>query len=244
MTGQACNDLLETARSILSSAEASYRDALLRLGGVLHEFVVTFMLQGDQVPAVRRDAFTREKAIRAAADGLRQPMPRISSLIATAMTVPLLSDGGNVGALCWNAIQRFACLVRRRRPDRDIGFRPGRNGLSLAASEEWVVKEEFEGRAQEVFRRAVADGVSNTEAKARAIEVTQSKHAAAAFYQKKRRKETAESVAKVAAVAAPGDIAGMLFEGIRDHPEASVIVAHLSRMVAESKPRRKLSFAS
>jgi hypothetical protein len=150
--------LLAEADKLYRQASGQYRDGIICVGRLLHEFVIAYLIEGDSLPNHRRHKakITRKTGVRLAAERLGVKPDRVHHLILIAMSADLLSDGGNVGNLAAETIYRFRVFICR------VGFGDAK-GLSstvreISRCETWEVKPEFHDVAKKMFRRAVVEG--------------------------------------------------------------------------------------
>lgn len=127
------SELLERARSVYAACLRQYRDGLLEVGRLLHEFVLARVGTGGP----------RKRAVLEAAEGLGIDGDRVRRLIATAMVVEYLGGGLPLGAgIGHHAIYRFFVFVER--PD--------------VRGEVWRAKPAFREAATGLFKRAALEG--------------------------------------------------------------------------------------
>jgi hypothetical protein len=206
-----CDDLLEQARVVYRGATECYRDALLETGRLLHRFVLSSLQGGDGVPDKRRQrtGFTRAAAVKKAAAALGATIEDVSRLIAVAMAAGLLADEAGVGPLAWNTVGLFVRFVRRKNGRKH----PGRDGDPVSDCERWELRREYDGRAVNLFRKAVRAGMNYEEVRPAALALYATVKAPRRTRRPPRRQETALQVMRAAAaIASPGDLADTLFD--------------------------------
>ena len=145
-------DILERAANLYRAAAANYRDALLQVGQLLHEFILENLEIGQRMNKEERNrlGLNRGKLVLRCAIRLHTQVCNIHRYIMTAMVVKLLSDGMELGSFGHDAIRRFSVFIRRQRCQRD--------DQPVTDRERWVIREGFEESAKALFRRAVKEG--------------------------------------------------------------------------------------
>lgn len=161
-------EILEKAAAIYSQSRAEYRDGLLKVGAILHDFVLAHLREGDRLmdqPNGEKyrleGGFTRRRAIHIAEERLRRKPGVIQNWISAAMVVDLLSKDRAVGPLSYGAILLFSRFIQRRiagiKHLNGKRVMPGRLGYKPSEGEQWMVRPQFDGRAQTLFQQAVSE---------------------------------------------------------------------------------------
>ena len=140
-----------------SSCHILHRDNQLQIGKALHEYVLAFLAEGDDLNECERlrRKLTRERATQIAADRLGALNHRINHLIRAAMTVELLSDG-DLGTMPIRTIILFGRLVRRRR-EHIVKWSKNDNKPPSSVRETWSIVEGLENQVKQLFRKAVKE---------------------------------------------------------------------------------------
>lgn len=112
MSAATAESLLTKAAALYKRAEMDYRDNLLSVGRLLHEFVFTSLRATDGRWRQHRPV-TREGLMAEAAKKLDVRLHRVTELIIPAMTVDLLSGKGGYGNLGIRSLLRFGVLIHR-----------------------------------------------------------------------------------------------------------------------------------
>jgi len=231
------DDLLTQAEAIWRSAERNYRDSLLQVGRLLHEFIVEQLRCGDGVKKRQRlkAGFTREVAIKKCAAQLGIPTVKVMAMIRIAMTADLLGQDG-FGAMGWTHLHYLAAFVERVKLNKKGESTP------LSATESWRIKPEYDGTAQDVFRRVREEKLSQRQTfqligdtikwprrpiNSKRIAIVE-QHAGA--------RDLLESISKVSS---PRDLAEILFEAIETADDPKAVAAHLQRLLAELPVKKK-----
>ncbi len=231
-------EILESARALYLRGERTYRDTLLDVGRKLHEYVLAYLREGDGVNENTRMVrkITRKQAMRNAADSLGTKPPRIGDYIKTAMVADLLSDGA-LGNLGHASIYRFGCFIGRKRQTRDI-----RHPLEISCREEWACKPKYEVSAKALFRRAVAENMTQLQV---VDAVARLFNGDSPFSRRQNRKPLDKAAGDIGQLkkqlrlASPGDVAELivgLIEESADPPSVAICLQrHLERFASRKK---------
>ncbi len=162
--------ILDEVAGLWFGSRAAYRDALLRVGDLLQEFLLAKAVEaaGLSSKAMVCAERCREDAVTEAATRLKAMRNRVYALVATSQAVALLSGGLGVGQLSYSALTAFKHVVARlgalpgskdfrrgyRRPEDTLEYR--------LAREVWSVKPGLGYDPRELFGRAVAEGWTTT----------------------------------------------------------------------------------
>lgn len=153
--------LLEQADNAFRSGRAGYRDAMVRTGRLLRDYVSLRLSEGDGLSegARRKAGACRGKATRDAADRLGTTNDKVNELIRVAVAADLLSGGRPVVNLTYAAVRCFRAVIYRpgsglrcRRSLKDVG------AIESSGRARWEVRPEYAGRAEALFREADAGG--------------------------------------------------------------------------------------
>lgn len=157
--------ILEQAAGIYLAAGKQYRDAMLQVGRLLHEYVLARLREGDLLnEAERREAgATRSRAVLDAARRLGVRAGRVNELIRTAMAEQLLGEGRGAGDLSYASVRHFGVLVARRRHKEVRRSRAGKAARrpdqpEPSDREVWVAREIKHGDPKALFRKHVEAG--------------------------------------------------------------------------------------
>lgn len=155
---------LDAAHALWSSSRKAHRDARVSVGRLLHEFILVNLRKHDALGEGQRRAHgaTRRVLVGQATERLGLDDSTVNDLIRTAMTVDLLSDGGELGDLSYSSIRAFRLVVARKTHAGTTVSRVSASGRDDSAAlpssvEEWQVKPTAAAVAVETFRRAVAE---------------------------------------------------------------------------------------
>lgn len=153
--------LLAQAEDAFRSGRAGYRDAMVRAGRLLRDYVAARLREGDGLPEAgrRKAGACRGKATRDAADRLGTTNAKVNELIRVAAAADLLSGGRPVASLSYASLRCFRAVIHRparglkcRRSLKDVG------GPEASDRARWEVRPEYAGRAEALFREADAGG--------------------------------------------------------------------------------------
>lgn len=233
-------DLLEQAKALYLSGVAAYRDALLDVGRLLHQFVLARLEEGDGLSEESRfkARLTRRAVVETAATALGVNRQRVNNLIVTAMAADLLG-GGIVGDMGIQAIYRFRVYVRRRHGLRGVDA-GRRNGPPVSDMERWEIKPGFEKKAKAEFERAVTQGYTQLDAKMAADKSGAAKPTMSRRknpFRSDERATAVETVRKSAKQASPGDVADLCMEiiGATADPRATALALQARLAVYASR---------
>jgi hypothetical protein len=142
--------LLQEASSLFSVSRKDYRNAMLRVGGLLHRFILARVSEGKGMTNYGRIGKNccRYRAVEEAAARLDVSKRRICELIHTNRMVELLGNGDPVGNLSWHTLRLFNVFVQRpsvRQGDRDQTKR-----------EQWVLRDKIGEKGRDLFLKAVS----------------------------------------------------------------------------------------
>ncbi len=143
------SSILEEAKKLYHSGRESYRDALLGVGRLFHEYILARLVEGEGHSNRQRRRSTAARRRLAVTDllaGMNIRRGRYQILLGAAMVVDVLAEGdmrrlGNLGQV---AISRFARFLHRGQEANN-------------AAEDWTVKPGAEVKARELLARAAAD---------------------------------------------------------------------------------------
>lgn len=224
-------EILDEAAALWASSRKRYRDETLRVGRLLHDYVLAWLREAEALPQDVRNAkkLSREYATKTAADRLGVTGARINSTIHHAMIVVLLSNDGDCGGLSLSAVRYFRVLVRRRRCKltdaraNPSDERPDR--IAPSGREVWEVLPRYAETGPELFRRAARESWKHDEVRsAVALLTAKSAKAAKASESSPRRDPSPTRIhgpervdlRSLARVAAPRDLAEMIVSMISE----------------------------
>lgn len=235
-------DLLDRAFSVWTSALAAYRNRCLDVGRTLHEFVRAHLAEGDgKSEEVRlRRGLSRQHAVAVAATKLKVTRDKVNQLIQVSQAVDLLSDGGSVGNLSYDALRWFRLGVRRRitcsaagRNERRASGAPAGTVVEPSETESWEVRDQ---RYVVLFRRAATEGWPADEVRS-AVSTPRRERADVGTPEKERRRAEqgsgdAAPINLLSAVRAgtPRDVADMILRLVAASEDPQLV----SRLVADS----------
>lgn len=153
------DELLAKAKATLAEGRANYRDAMIEVGGTLHDFVLARLREGDEFGYLARvrKKITRERVMAEAAAALGVSATWVALVVWTAQIVRLLG-GGDCGGLLFKSLLKFKRLiVRELAPTANRQHRKGEASLA----EQWRVRPGFEESGPALFRRAAEGGWSS-----------------------------------------------------------------------------------
>jgi hypothetical protein len=244
--------ILEQARELYRQGIANHRDCLLKVGELLHKFVLEKLRESEQSTYNVRIRLkqTREAFIHQAADSLQTDIQDIGRLIGASMVAELLAPPEGLGAIPWATIHRFCRFVCRHRMSKGewVSFRVGIPVIP-SQQETWMIKEGFEESAKELFARAVSEVWAKPRAEAEVVRLFRDDGVPVHRGSRKDRKRTASSPVRrttgqqfnSARAASPGDVADMCMELIEAAAEPAAVIARLRGLLDRYKP--KLSMA-
>ncbi len=149
--------LVVEAATLWSTTRRGYKEGMLRVGHLLHRYVLGRLAQGDGMSEANRimAGAVRQGATADAAARLGISVFAVNNLIRAWAAVDLFSDGGETGGLAHSCLRVFGASVRRA--GKGKGIRRGRfdGGVPASELERWVPAEDWAGP---MFRRAVAEG--------------------------------------------------------------------------------------
>ena len=198
--------ILDKAAQVWVASRTDYRDAMLRVGRLLHEYVLARLNEG-----ARRMHATREVAER-----LKIRVLQVNMLMCAEKAVELLG-AGDAGELPWSGIKEFRITVQRDREKR------GRRDRS-PGQESWVV---VVPEAAELFRRAASEGwdVLKIRHAVRTICGKQTKdYSAPHGYQGKAGAGPASDLLIVAKVGTARDLTDLLLQAARSANDPLAVV--------------------
>lgn len=149
-------DLLTRAVELWTSTRRQYRDGLLEVGQLLHEFILSRLIEGDGKNEAQRALIgsCRRRAVRDAAVTLSTSVYRINELVRVAAVVDLLSDG-DCGGLSYSAIREFQRVIRRVGKGKETRRNLRDSTWESSSRETWEVWPELAKEAPDLFRRSV-----------------------------------------------------------------------------------------
>lgn len=149
--------ILDEARRLWVNSRGEYRDALISVGGLLGDFILARLYEGDGLPEAQRirNQLTRERSMRIAAETLAIPLMRAYELIRIAKVVELFGDPGS---LSYTTLRVFTVLVRRRpcKIARGVAAKAGLE-VTPSESEAWEIKPVKGTDPKAMYRRAVEE---------------------------------------------------------------------------------------
>lgn len=239
------DDILNRVEALWRSSNAAYRDALLEVGRLLHDFILVYLEENyDRTRKLNDGQGWRDVAVALCASRLNITARRVNHLVMAAMAVQLLSENGDVGNLPWDTIRRMGRLVCRN----SLGGRPLRKGETPAIFENWSIKDEFKDTAKTHFQVAVRENwtIKQTRNLMLSLNDGEAKDNAAEYRSEKRRRrtETQEDafkvLARLAQAASPKDAAELLFDLIRETESPQAIVSHLQQLAKDAPKRARM----
>ncbi len=234
--------ILERVRLLHEAGEQNHRDCLLEIGRLLHEFILAYLREGDELPKHARVkvGITRHRAFLLAAEKMETTPKRISRLLGVAMTDNLLGKGAVVRPK-WTVIREFQVFIHRKLACGLKFYSNCPSSQDISASEDWFLKEEYKQTATELWYRAINENWS-VETAVKSIQAVFSETG------KSRRKKgpripkqarsPLQSLARAASLASPGDIAEMCMELILKAENPQAVAAVLEGRL-KTLPKRK-----
>lgn len=153
--------LLQLAEQIWSREKIRHRNVMIQVGGILQQFIVERVQQGDGLNEAEQIAqrLRREQAIAEASKCLHLDNHRLNELITVHAVVSLLSaPSGDIGQLSYSALRWFRVAVQRTKGIlcRARVKKPGE--IWPSEREVWRIRSGLEEKAKNLFQRAVAEG--------------------------------------------------------------------------------------
>lgn len=148
--------ILEEIIRTYTAGRLGYRDAMLRVGKLIGDYVRAVLLSSVGLNIQERidQEKTRAKAILAVAKGLDVSLTKVSALVRCyGASVALTGGTGEVGGLSYSAIRSFAVCVRCQAVQTTVRNRERATAETLAKVEDWEVKTGYDW-APELFRQA------------------------------------------------------------------------------------------
>ena len=232
-------ELLEKASLLWANCRKQFRDGMLEVGRLLHQFIVARISEATSTEALRiQQGKTRKGATAAAAKKLGVEVPRINDLIVTAMAADLLS-GGELGNLSWSEVRCFRLTICRNRGGIARSKRDG--GKPVIATETWLVRDGLEVSAPQLFHRVVEEGWKIDRVRkeiAKLVDPLKVPSAPAVHHGPYQVEEVAAKVpvnlTALARECGPKDLAGMIVEMVRNSLDPASVMALVEEMLAES----------
>lgn len=137
--------LLDEAASLYTTTRLGYRDSMLRVGELLHQYLLESLNAGN---------LSRETATANACAALDVTRGKVNELVRISQTVKLLGEPGN---LSYSALRAFRCYVHRRRGKKLVG--PQR--------EVWQVRQGAHSKAKAFYSEAVTGNFTSKQVLAR-----------------------------------------------------------------------------
>lgn len=244
------DDILERARGIYFAGVIDYRDAMLKAGRILHEYVLARLEQSqglDQAECIRR-GLTREQIVKGAASRLETEVHTVNRMIGQAMTLELLGQGVELKGVLIDTVNRFRPFIRRLtgRKDENKWQKPESIRRDL---ETWKIKDGFEDSAKVLFLRAVNEGWLQEQVRNEVNVLYRGRSNIPRRGLSQPRKEAAcrepkdthERRVSAAKRASPGDVAEMCLELIEVAEDPKAVALKLQAMLPRFLIRRRES---
>lgn len=136
--------LLAGVKQVYRRVDGAYRDGMVRVGELLHEFVLAYLRQGDgRCDSYRsQQGISRRMAIQMAATALVVRPKLVRDWIAISQVKQLLAPEGQLGSLSYAALRGCRPLVMRCILERRHGTKAmsGSSAWVVSARETWLVK--------------------------------------------------------------------------------------------------------
>lgn len=155
------DELLERIDTLWAQTRTQYRDRMLRIGKMLHEYVLLRLKEGDLLGCVERarKGITRSCIVETLASRLNTGAPKINEVIRAAMGVELLSKDGNIGDLSYSCFRYLYLIIERKYiPREQIHRRVGNvtpGAIPPSSREQWRIRPGMEQKARALFAKAV-----------------------------------------------------------------------------------------
>lgn len=149
--------ILLEAVEVWKTAKQEYRDAALRVGRLLSDYVIARLQEADDLPEVDRinRNLTRERSIEDAAGRLHIKVPQANMMLRIAKVVELFGDPGE---LSYSTIRAFVVLIQRKKCVVARGRKTKKGQVKPSESEQWEIKPTTGSDPLELYKRAVTEG--------------------------------------------------------------------------------------
>jgi len=249
-----CEKILDQAADLFRESSANYRDKILSVGRMIHEYILAKLERGRLVNEEKRllTGCARNKIVSACANRLEITRARMNELIVDAMVVDLLGGGLPLGNLSHGSIHRFRVFIRRLNGEKQLPGRskPGKRAGDAVVSgrEKWVIKEGFRETAPELFSLAVLEGWTQWEALKRVKILFRGSEATipirkpppgSSKHETQKPQEDLSQMKRASAKAGPGDVADMCMELISAAEDPLAVIARLRYLTDRFKPAKK-----
>lgn len=218
-------DLLREAVDLYFASQVAQRDVYLRVGRLLHEYVLAALTEGANLPEAKRP--TRERLVAVAADRLNCTVNRANDLIHVGQVAELLLDpGDDLKGLSWSCLRAFRRFVARVRLSRhEVSRTPGDCKKAPQERERWEAAGNRE-HARRLILRCAREGCNAAQCATRAGNRQRGPSALDLDLDEdagKIRGVTQES----ARVASPRDLADLLAQAILESCDPKMVLTHL-----------------
>jgi hypothetical protein len=233
-------DILTAAASAYHGSNVQYRDAMLRTGKLLHDFVWGYLRQADDAneKVRKKNQYTRSEALKIAAARLGVKRADVNRFIAIAMTAELFG-GGDLGELTLAGVAFFWRFVRRQTGRRGQNG-PGRRGVPISSLETWELKPEFAIEAAKLFHLAVEEKMTWDQIREAVLKLYVGPTARKCPRRPSEAERSAiEELARVSKVASPGDMAAICLQLIAANEEPWAVAQRLMVMVQRFNKKKE-----
>lgn len=163
------SQILEEIVKTYTAGRLGYRDAMLRVGKLIGDYVRAVLMSsvGMNIQDRIDSGKTRASATLNVSKVLGISLSKVSGMVRCYQAATVLSGGsGDVGGLSYSAIRSFAVCVRRRVVQSSVRSRASATEEALAAAETWDVRIGY-GWAVGLFAQARTEGWTDVEVRRR-----------------------------------------------------------------------------
>jgi hypothetical protein len=152
-------DILNEAVRVWNISKLEHRDASIRIGRLLIDYIIACLKETDGKPEADRisSMLTREAFMENAAERLEMKLSHAWDKVRIARVVELLGDPGTLSS---SSLRAFAVLVRRKplKVVRGRKINANRSEVLPSESEVWEIKPDTVGRdPRDLYKQAVEE---------------------------------------------------------------------------------------
>lgn len=219
-------EMLEGIERAWLTSRANYRDSMLRIGRLLHEYILQGLQEGDQLGEDQRieQGISRRRLVERAEERLKAPRGKVNELVCAAMGVELLWGDKPLEGMSYSCLRYLYLVIERGRLTKEVVHRRKgevREGTRLPSDRErWQVRKGMEKEARQIFRTAIREAWTSDRFRQALVELRKG-HGYEGKTCWNQIKEPALDWMGVARTADPKDLVEMLLQIIRNsrHPE-------------------------
>lgn len=145
-------NILESARQLYNLAIGNYRDHLLKVGHLIHDYVVAVLTETSQYSHShpKRVGRNRNTALKTMAETLGCDDAKVRTMLCTSMAVALFNPkNAPLKDVRYTNLAQFRLLIHRRRE--------GKSGMDVTPieQEQWFIKPDLHEQGSKLFQMAV-----------------------------------------------------------------------------------------